>query len=222
MNKIKTRAKAASRGDGIETRQRIIDCAGRLIAKNGFAKTTSKSICAAAKVNMAAVNYHFGSREGLYIAIMQQVHTYMLNFLQVNDLYTSSLSPKEKIESFLDMYINNVLFGDNWYLEVWIREEMSASPFLEELLKEQAKPKIDLLVKIFAEYLSLPPDDPRLYSYVASAISPFMMMFIGRHSHAHKLLPKAYAVLPEVIDSMKAFVFAGLEIYKNTAAKTSN
>ena len=39
-----------------ETKALIIDCAGSLIAKYGYAKVTSKSICEKAKVNMAAMS----------------------------------------------------------------------------------------------------------------------------------------------------------------------
>ncbi len=63
------------RGDGEQTRARIIETAGHLMAENGFAQTTSKSICEAAQVNMAAINYYFGSREGLYIACWKMCMT---------------------------------------------------------------------------------------------------------------------------------------------------
>ena len=48
------------------TRQRILDTAERLFADEGPAAVTLRSIAAAADVNVAGVNYHFGSKEKLF------------------------------------------------------------------------------------------------------------------------------------------------------------
>jgi AcrR family transcriptional regulator len=49
----------------IETRERILDAAERLIARNGIGATSLRAIIAEAGVNLAAVHYHFGSKEAL-------------------------------------------------------------------------------------------------------------------------------------------------------------
>ena len=51
--------KKNTREDGAETKARLIQCAGRLIADQGYDRTTSKDICRLAGVNMAAVNYRW-------------------------------------------------------------------------------------------------------------------------------------------------------------------
>lgn len=55
------------RTDGQETRQKLLVAAGEVFAKKGFWETTNVDICEKAKANTAAVNYHFGSKENLYI-----------------------------------------------------------------------------------------------------------------------------------------------------------
>jgi len=47
------------------TRNRIIDSAEQLFATSGFNAASLRAITSAAKVNLAAVNYHFGSKEAL-------------------------------------------------------------------------------------------------------------------------------------------------------------
>lgn len=214
MYGARNRPNASRRCDGAETRNRIIECAGRLIAKQGYARTTSKSICEAAKVNMAAVNYHFGSREGLYLAVLTEAHRYLLSLEQLKALQLSTLAPKEKIEAFLDLYINNTLIGDDWRMELWAREEMSPSPLHAEILQQLAIPKLGVVVKIFAEYMELEETDPRIYNYITSSVAPFMLLFFGRYSCARSLLPDAYAELPKTAEELKYFVFAGLEALK--------
>lgn len=51
------------------TKDRILDAAEALFADRGFAATSMRQITAAADANLAAVNYHFGSKEGLFGAV---------------------------------------------------------------------------------------------------------------------------------------------------------
>jgi AcrR family transcriptional regulator len=53
----------------IDTKSRILDAAERAFADAGFAAASLRHIIAAAKVNLAAVHYHFGSKEGLIEAV---------------------------------------------------------------------------------------------------------------------------------------------------------
>lgn len=52
-----------------DTRDRILDAAERLFAAHGFDGTSLRQITEAAEVNLAAVNYHFGSKEELYTQV---------------------------------------------------------------------------------------------------------------------------------------------------------
>ncbi len=52
-----------------ETKTRILDAAEKLFAENGYSATSLRAITAAAGVNLAAVNYHFGTKEGLIHAV---------------------------------------------------------------------------------------------------------------------------------------------------------
>ncbi len=48
-----------------ETKQRILDSAELLFGENGYAATSLRHIIAEANVNLAAIHYHFGSKQGL-------------------------------------------------------------------------------------------------------------------------------------------------------------
>jgi AcrR family transcriptional regulator len=53
------------------TRDKIIKAASRAFARNGYDGASIRAIVAEADVNQAAINYHFGSKEGLYRAVLQ-------------------------------------------------------------------------------------------------------------------------------------------------------
>jgi TetR/AcrR family transcriptional regulator len=56
-----------------ETPDVILDAAEDLFAKQGFAATSVKQIGAAAGVNPALIHYYFGSKEGLYRALLRRL-----------------------------------------------------------------------------------------------------------------------------------------------------
>ena len=62
-------AKPTPASTEIETKQRIVDTAIELFSQNGYRGTTVALICEHAKVNLAAVNYHFHSKLELYVHI---------------------------------------------------------------------------------------------------------------------------------------------------------
>ena len=56
----------------VQTKARILDSAEQLFAEYGFSATSIRQITNAADVNIAAVNYHFGSKEELLHAVFKQ------------------------------------------------------------------------------------------------------------------------------------------------------
>ena len=66
------------------TADRILDAAEQLFASNGFAETSLRSITSKAEVNLAAVNYHFGSKEALIQAMYSRLlDPFVTNFPQM-------------------------------------------------------------------------------------------------------------------------------------------
>jgi AcrR family transcriptional regulator len=55
-----------------DTKTRILDAAENLFGKNGFDGTSLRDITAEAQVNLAAVNYHFQSKESLMDAVIER------------------------------------------------------------------------------------------------------------------------------------------------------
>lgn len=55
-----------------ETKDRILDAAEMLFARDGFHFASMRSITTEAKANLAAVNYHFGSKEALLEEVLKR------------------------------------------------------------------------------------------------------------------------------------------------------
>lgn len=60
------------RSDGIDARQRLLAAGLKLFAEQGFEKTSVRAIAQAAQVNLGAISYYFGDKEGLYRALFSE------------------------------------------------------------------------------------------------------------------------------------------------------
>ena len=93
-----------------DTVERILDAAEILFAEKGFAETSLRLITSKAKVNLAAVNYHFGSKKSL----IQAVFTRFLGPLCTNleeelERLASVDGPALSVEQLLEMLVQQTL-----------------------------------------------------------------------------------------------------------------
>ena len=57
----------------LKTREALINAAGELAAKVGFASVSTRAVALRAKVNVGSIHYHFGGKEKLFEAVVQTV-----------------------------------------------------------------------------------------------------------------------------------------------------
>lgn len=198
----------SSREDGDATKTRIIDAAGRLFAERGYAETTSKEICERAKTNITGVNYHFGSREGLYHIVLKAMHDYLISSANVIEIARSSLSPKQKLEKFLDTLFDTNLKSDSWQVRLWAREVVSPSALPMEDMADDSK--FYIVRGFISEITGIPPGEPALEVCFLNVMAPFMVLLITgqkKHSpHGRIFMERPAKLATEV----KEFIFAGL------------
>lgn len=57
----------------LDTKEQILNVAEQAIAEHGYAGTTLRNVVSKAQVNLAAVHYHFGSKEALFQAVVARI-----------------------------------------------------------------------------------------------------------------------------------------------------
>lgn len=85
-----------------DTSQRILDVAEQLFAEHGFEGTSLRDITQTAAVNLAAVNYHFGSKEGLFQAVCLR---------RLSPLIADCLTELERVEQQLLLQVEGVVMS---------------------------------------------------------------------------------------------------------------
>ncbi len=90
------------------TKERILGAAEQLFAQHGFEGASLRQVTAAANVNLAAVNYHFGSKENLINEVFRR-RLDELNARRLAALDTVAASPDVSLDSLLDAFIRPAL-----------------------------------------------------------------------------------------------------------------
>lgn len=90
--------------DKSSAKERILDATLNIISKEGFNKVTIRKIAAAANVNIAAVNYYFGSKDcAVNEALKKTAVKIEHSFIYLKD---ENSAPRQRLENFMNSYIN--------------------------------------------------------------------------------------------------------------------
>jgi AcrR family transcriptional regulator len=92
--------------DNLTTKDKIIEAALEIIAREGFQKVTIRKIATTAGVNVAAVNYHFGSKEKVLNEALEHVMIQMKKIF--NYLKGEETSPAVRLEAFTQKYLKTL------------------------------------------------------------------------------------------------------------------
>ena len=206
------RPRGTPRPDGEATRAHLLDTAGHVFAERGFAGTTSKEICARAGTPLASVNYHFGSRDALYEAVLIEAHRQLIGLEELVALTQGLGTPEARLRAVV---AHLVALATNrtapWGFRVMLRELLSPSPAIPALIEKAVRPKAKLVLGLMAEYLNLPPQHPVVQRGVMFTVLPCIAMMVAPKEMPARLLPGAAKDADALGADFVDFIMAGLQ-----------
>jgi len=199
-----------SRPDGDITRQHILEIAGRTFAERGYADTTSKEICARAGTNMAAVNYHFGGKDGLYGAVLVEVHQRLLRLESLAAIAQGPGSARDKLARLIG-YVVAGMTDRRWHTRVYARELLAPSPLFETMMAGEVRPKLAILKGILSEVTGIPPHDPALARCFLTVFAPCVMLLVANPAALSQVVPHVRRNRAALAEHFKTYALAGLD-----------
>jgi AcrR family transcriptional regulator len=171
------------------TKKRLLEAAGEIFAEYGYRAATVRQICEKARANVAAVNYHFGDKEGLYVAVLRSVPDTHAGKYPAN----VGLSPDATAEQKLRAYIQSLLgrvFDEGrpgWHTKIIARELSEPTRALDSLLEEVARPLHQELASIIRELLDGEANDEAVRLCTLSVMSQCVY-----YHHARSVIRRLY------------------------------
>jgi AcrR family transcriptional regulator len=156
-----------------ETRIRVLKAASRLFAANGFEKVTVREICRAADANVAAVNYHFGDKLGLYREVLGKAMETMRATTEAARLAGADGTSEQKLRAYIRVFLQRVIGQghDTWIHQLMAHEIADPTPALDLVIDQVIRPRMAYLSDLVADILRMSADDERVLRCVLSVQS---------------------------------------------------
>ncbi|MCB1224221.1 MAG: CerR family C-terminal domain-containing protein [Verrucomicrobiales bacterium] len=150
---MKSPAQPVSRERDPEARkERILAAAGVVFGKAGFAAGSVREISRRARVNLASINYYFGSKEGLYRELLLAAHQQVLT-LEAPPTLAEGADARETLRQWVDFCLRFVLVKRPSHPvlgRLMAHEMRQPSPVLNELVKRVIDPIFGELKRVVA------------------------------------------------------------------------
>ena len=140
------------------TRGSIIKAAVHLFAEKGFQGASVRDIVVKARVNQAAINYHFKGKDGLYLEVLKTALEKLTEHAGSEPEKLKSLSREEALRSFVYQQLRPLLFRDEMsrYIRLFAWESAHPSKIFLKFMATNTGSYLTTAVDIVRQFL--PPD----------------------------------------------------------------
>ena len=139
------------------TRARLLEAAGFVFAEQGFRAATVREICNRAGANIAAVNYHFRDKMGLYVEVVRA----SIGVESLGALKLDAMPAPQALRLFIANMVQRIVGADSPAVHLRIMSHEIAQPTeaLPRIAEEAINPSYTLLRGVVARLLGVNPED---------------------------------------------------------------
>lgn len=167
--------------DSERTRARLLEAAGEIFAELGFHHATVRQICNRARANIAAVNYHFGDKSGLYLEVVRQsLRAARLD--RVRAALEQNISPEEALREVVKVRLESLgsqELGD-WHFRIIAHELAKPTPAMNQVVNEAIRPVYVRLREVISKILGLPAEHDKTRLCANSIVGQILFYAFAR------------------------------------------
>ena len=210
-------------GDTEDTKARLLAAAGELFAERGFEGATARQICDRAGVNLAAINYHFKSKEQLYVeAVRAAAPIFHEDLAQLESelAETPEEIKRERAKELLKRYIRLLMHHmvgiqvPNWKVKLIMREMLEPTGSCQEYFRQHVQRSFETLMRIVNPLLPRETPQHRRVQIALSIVAQCVYYRMSRDVLSHLVGDPDDPVFgPEALaEHITEFVFSALDL----------
>jgi AcrR family transcriptional regulator len=137
------------------TRERILKAAERLFAERGYEATSVRAIVAKARVNQAAINYHFAGKDGLYREVLRAAFRALTEHQLAHAEEAKAMSRDKALAEFVRDQLRPLLARDeiSRHIRIFNWEAVRPTAVFRKLMSEEAAPFMGLAIDLVRRFL---------------------------------------------------------------------
>lgn len=139
--------------DGQETRRQLLCVASEVFAEKGFRGATIAEICQKAKANTAAANYHFGSKEALYVETWKYAFDKSLKTYPPDGGVAPDAPAEDRLYGRILSIMRRIIDPESHDFDIMHKEMANPTGLLAGIIEESIEPIFQDLVAIIRELL---------------------------------------------------------------------
>ncbi|HUX34650.1 MAG TPA: CerR family C-terminal domain-containing protein [Gemmatimonadaceae bacterium] len=202
-----------------DTRERLLAAGTRLFAEHGFHNVSVRDLCTEAGANVAAVNYHFGGKLGLYREV---VGTAITAIRAVSDALTRTdddAPPEDRLRHYVRAFLPTLAGRDKrieaarvgWIHQLMRHETSDPTPLAPWIAEQAVMPRVQYLSRLVAELIGCDLADPRVKRCVVSIQAQCVFYAPDKFREAaFPGWPPSAAELARAADHIAEFSLAGI------------
>jgi len=204
-----------------DTRERLLEAACRVFAAKGFRQATVQEICRLARANIAAVNYHFRSKEMLYMEAWRVAFRRSLVTHPPDGGVDGLAATPQRLKGRILSLMRRIADPDNCEFEIVHREMSNPTGLLDEVVRTAIQPLRSDLRALVADLLGPGASEEQVQLCLMSILAQcFDLMMRQRHRHKQGDPDSPFAGLgcnlETIADHVTEFSLAGIrEIRKH-------
>lgn len=162
------------------TRAKLLEAAGRVFAERGFYAATVREICMRAGANVAAVNYHFHDKLGLYTEVLQQsVRAKQLE--SIRDTLDGNAPPEETLRAVIRMRLQALRSAAvrDCQFRIMAHEFAQPTPAMARIINKVTRPIYDRFRELVGQIIGLPSNHEKTRLCVHSIMGQIMLYVLA-------------------------------------------
>ncbi len=199
------------------TKEKLLAAASDVFAEKGFRDATVAEICNYAGANVAAVNYHFGSKDALYQEAWRFSFAESMNAHPQDGGVSDDAPAEERLRGQLRALIERISDAENKDFKISQREFSNPTGLLDEVVRSEVIPLREKTLALVSELLGPNASEQQVVfcemSVISMCIHPIVMQ-------PHRTKSADYE-MPPAIDDIEAytkhvvkFALAGMKAVK--------
>lgn len=215
----------AKRSDGLRTRNRILKAASAVFAEKGYHDATVEDICKRARTNVAAINYHFGSKDRLYAEVWRHAFDAATQAYPPEGGLEADVPPEERlrgtIRSLVGRSVDPGRIGHAGKL--LLREMVNPTDVIRDVKRDAIQPLHERMSRLMSQLLG--PNAKREQvllcemSVVHQCMAFGIRLFTGRMPPEAKLDVPPEQLVETLADHVTRFSLAGLMAVRDDIKK---